>query len=142
MLVTSKENRNIHFIISIRFFVCLRVKGTNPMKRHGCAALASVSKSSQKVTSFFNKVPKKYVAVTSSDTKMVSESCLRFIVEDIRPMRALAGDGLANLLSTFTSIGAKYGELNMDQIKKLVPHETTVSVCKVEKYTRSSLDFI
>lgn len=104
------------------------------MKRHGCYELASaVSKpsGSQGIQSFFHKVPKREeMAISSSHNTMVSESTLRYIVQDIRPMRSVAGDGLLNLLSTFTLIGAKYGELNVIQIKQILPHERTVSIIK------------
>lgn len=45
----------------------------------------------------------------------------------MRSMSAITGIGLQNLLSTFTKIGARYGELNCEQVDEILPNPTTVS---------------
>lgn len=112
------------------------------MIRHRCYEASIAPSGSQQITSFFHKVHKKEdVAVSKYHKNMVSESCLRFVVQDIRPMKSVAGDGLINLLSTFTVIGARYGELSVDQIKQITPSERTVSATATGIYFLSESTF-
>lgn len=60
----------------------------------------------------------------------VREAGLAFVIQDMRPISSLNGEGLASLLSKFTYIGAKYGALTGEALNelKLIPSRQTVSV--------------
>lgn len=56
-------------------------------------------------------------------------------------MNAICGDGMKDLLSTFTLVGAKCGTVAPDDIKLFLPHRTTVStdIKKAAKYVREGI---
>lgn len=101
--------------------------GTRHLLRHNCVESCNAGYRLETLDEFVEK-PEKVRLISEFDKKSVKHGCLRFVVKDTRPMYAVEGEGLANLLSTFTSIGQKYGKLSPDEVSKLVMHPTTVSV--------------
>lgn len=90
--------------------------GTNQLSRHGC-----LEKSDQqsKLLSFFKKNKLK-----DFSKELTAASC-SFVVKDMRP--AIEGNGLAELLSLATKIGATNGFMQPDEVKKMLPDSTTVN---------------
>lgn len=72
--------------------------------------------------------PTKKKKISQPDKLAVKEAAIEFIVKDMRPIRAVKGDGLHRLLSNFTAIGAKYGAMSVKDLveSKLVPSQSTV----------------
>lgn len=54
-------------------------------------------------------------------------ACTNFIVKDLRPMYALEGDGLKDLLTTFNFLCQTYGCANLEEVSHYLPHPQTVS---------------
>lgn len=93
------------------------------MLSHSCVESYNAKNSSETLENFL-VMPK--AKITEQDKKLVKKSCLKFIIKDIRPMYAVEGDGLTELLSTFTSVGKNYGTLSASQISEFLAHPTTV----------------
>lgn len=62
----------------------------------------------------FNPVKKKKISNESRNE--VTQAVINFVVKDMRPISSIEGDGLNNLLSTMTSIGARYGEMGESEM--------------------------
>lgn len=62
------------------------------------------------------------------DKVAVRGASVGFVIRDMRPISAINGEGLMQLMATMTSIGAKYGELSISALDslKLVPSRQTV----------------
>lgn len=92
--------------------------GTNQLNRHKCVK----SNNQSKLLSFFKKKPK------NDFGKELTKASCQFVVKDMRPAIAVEGNGLADLLSLATKIGAVNGFMEPDDIKKLMPDPTTVCI--------------
>lgn len=57
------------------------------------------------------------------------QSSMNYIVNDMRPISSLNGDGLNSLLSKMTFIGAKYGEMTEKELAAsgLIPSRQKVN---------------
>lgn len=60
--------------------------------------------------------------------KDVKDAVVKFVVNDVRPVDAITKIGLINLLALFTQLGAHYGQMNNEDIVKLLPSRYTVSI--------------
>lgn len=100
--------------------------GTGHLRRHNCAESFNASYRSECIDNFMEN-PEKIRRVGDPDKQLVKNGCLRFVVKDIRPISAIEGDGLINLLSTFTTIGKKHGSLSPTEVAQILPHPTTVN---------------
>lgn len=101
----------------------LRRNGNSNLSKHKCTKL---KKADQTGLKYFFTAPKN-LSLTEQQKKGLEHACVSFIVNDIRPMHALQGFGLAQLLSLFTMLGMKYGILSPDQCVQVLPHPTTIS---------------
>lgn len=104
--------------------------GTSNLSKHKCVKhLQNGSlNNGQRSISDFCTVPNNLKQKFSEDLrKDLNKSCASFVVLDMRPMYAMEGNGLANLLSTFTNIGQKYGCLSPDICSEILPHPTNVT---------------
>lgn len=103
------------------------------MSRHTCCT--TFRKNEEKQHAPLRKIDS-YLTVTASDarnklsteiTSLLKDSAVKFVAKDVRPMNALLGTGLNELLSTFTLIGAKYGKFTPDACGEILPHPTTIT---------------
>ncbi|XP_055351531.1 uncharacterized protein LOC129597860 isoform X2 [Paramacrobiotus metropolitanus] len=81
-----------------------------------------VVKSQPKITSFVQSGKAPVVSVTAKT--MVTESCVRFVAEDMRSFESVKGNGFIRLIQTAIDIGDQYGKVSAAE---LLPHPTTVS---------------
>lgn len=75
----------------------------------------------------YQPVKKRKIAV--DDKMSVRDAAIAFVVQDMRPINSLNGEGMTSLLSKMTFIGAKYGALTEEAIAelKIIPSRQTVS---------------
>lgn len=100
----------------------VRSNGTSQILKHGCLS----DPTSQKITGFGVT---KDVTISSTDKQKVKDSAVAFVSKDLRPFEALNGRGLFELIQMCILIGAKYGILDEEQVKSLIPSPVTVSRC-------------
>lgn len=82
------------------------------------------------ITSFFApeyREPQAKKFKTNHKTE-VKNAVVKFVVNDMRPVDAITKIGLVNLLSLFTQLGAHYGQMNCEDVAKLLPSRFTVSI--------------
>lgn len=106
--------------------------GSSNLSKHKC--VKNVQSNTAVAGSSQSTIPEYCIAPTNLKQKFsehlkkdLNKSCASFVVLDMRPMYAMAGNGLAKLLSTFTYIGLKYGFLSPETCSEVLPHPTTVS---------------
>lgn len=110
-----------------------RGQSTSNMGKHKCVKMKSESGGQSKTTvkdisSYFTLTAKEAESRLSADVKLgIKNSGVKFIARDMRPMYALKGAGLHDLLSTFTIIGCKYGGLSPEAVAAVLPHPSTIS---------------
>lgn len=101
-----------------------RQSGTTTLNNHTCIDEKFSNSQNSNIDAFFVKKKK---PITADDRKNVNKSSLKFVAKDLRPCHALAGDGLVDLLVTFTELGQKYGRFTIEEIKDVLPSPATVS---------------
>lgn len=74
--------------------------------------------------------PAKKRRISTDDKKSVRDAAVGFVVQDMRPISAVNGEGITELMSIMTFIGAKYGSLSKEAIAelKLIPSRQTVGI--------------
>lgn len=103
----------------------LRRNGNSNLSRHKCFKLHVNNPNTNSMLNFVSGAKK--VTMPENMKLSLNDSCVAFIVRDIRPMYALQGSGLADLLSIFTLIGLKFGFLAPEHCSDLLPHPTTIT---------------
>lgn len=83
------------------------------------------------ITDHFLMQPPPNKKLKLSDRAIVKNAAMEFIIRDVRPVSSICGDGLRQLASCMTYIGAAYGHLTPEMIGKMniLPSRPTVSVC-------------
>lgn len=73
--------------------------------------------------------PNKKKKISIDHRNSVMQSSMNYIVNDMRPISSLNGDGLNSLLSKMTFIGAKYGGMNEKELAAsgLIPSRQKVN---------------
>lgn len=99
-----------------------RSNGTSQILNHGCLK----NDNQTKITGFAST---KNVTISSSDKKNVKDAAVKFCTKDLRPFESLNGDGFFDVVRTCIQIGAKYGILEDEDIKSLLPSPATASRC-------------
>lgn len=96
-------------------------KGTKNISAHHlrCNALASCPSMENFVT--------KEKQITKEEKTALSQSAAEFCFKDLRPFYAIEGPGLLQLLASVSSLSAKYGVLDENQLQKFLPCANTVS---------------
>lgn len=100
---------------------CGTQKGTKTISAHHlkCNALASCRSMENYVT--------KEKQITKEEKTALSHAAAEFCFKDLRPFYAIEGPGLLQLLASVSSLSAKYGVLDENQLKKFLPCANTVS---------------
>lgn len=70
---------------------------------------------------------KKNRNVGETHKKVIQNACVNFLTKDLRSYAAVQGEGLVNLLRTFTMLGAIYGNLDTSDIFSIIPSGQTIS---------------
>lgn len=97
------------------------------LKRHAVECSAKDNNSmDEHFFKSFNAAKKRKIA--AEDRTAVKMASMDFVVGDMRPIYSIDGDGLNKLLAQMTSIGAKYGEMSVEDSgdSKLIPSRFTV----------------
>lgn len=73
--------------------------------------------------------PTKKRKISVDDKVSVRDAAIAYVIQDMRPISSLNGDGMTSLLSKMTFIGARYGAFTEDAISqlKLIPSRPMVS---------------
>lgn len=73
--------------------------------------------------------PDKRRKISAEDRLIVRDAAVGLVVNDLRPICSVNGDGMMTLLSKMTFVGARYGYLDEARLleMKLVPSRQTVS---------------
>lgn len=106
---------------------CLKLSdNSKTLKRH-----AEKCNATEQITDHFVPEmvqPRKKIKI--SDKKLVKDAAMEFIIRDLRPISSINGDGMRELLSRMTYLGAKYGYLTPEAIDelKLLPSRQTVNI--------------
>lgn len=99
--------------------------GTSNLSKHKCVRLQSGAKG--QISEYF-RVTKDLKYELSKNVKSdIDVSATAFVACDLRPMYALEGPGLMQLLSTFTYLGSKHGAMTPEACHNILPHPTTIS---------------
>lgn len=69
----------------------------------------------------------KSITVAAEDKKVLGQAAAKFCAMDIRPFRTIECDGLLHFLTEFANVAGKYGKLDKENVKKLLPCANTVS---------------
>ena len=93
--------------------------GTSHLRRHADACCCSTSQVATRGIAGYFKSP----SVPSSVKSDITVKCVEFICKDIRPFETVAGAGFVQLAQAFVNIGAKYGQIAINDV---IPHPTTV----------------
>lgn len=101
--------------------------GTKHLLNPHCAEMHNASENCENIEKILKSNAASKIDICESTKKRIKQNCVKFIAKDIRPMYAIHGNGLADLLSSFTSIGKKYGELTAREVQRLLSDRTTVS---------------
>lgn len=109
------------------------------LARHVKACMVANPSVSEFYTAEFQ--PAKRKKIKYEDKILVREAAMSFVIQDMRPISSLGGDGIANLLSRMTYIGSKYGHISEEDLPttKLIPSRQTVSCNSVVKTVRNVL---
>lgn len=77
-----------------------------------CVAIA---KDETRIDNHFSAIynPSKKINISTEHRRKVTQAAMNFVVKDMRPISSINGNGLNQLLSAMTAIGAKYGEMDM-----------------------------
>lgn len=94
--------------------------GTTTLALHTCA-----NKSELTMKSF---VVIQQKPITEVDKENVSNAALKFVVKDLHAFNKIEGEGLADLLVIFTELGQKFGRFTREDVRKILPSPTTVSI--------------
>lgn len=127
------------------FFVCKKCKkvfryntknGTsNPLQhfkqRH--------DSSQENLDNFVEK--KRSFSMTSSERDRLIRASVQYVTKDIRPYKAIEGEGMIDLLHTIWNLGEKYGSVARNELTEILPCATTVSrqVRKLAKEKKEDL---
>lgn len=65
--------------------------------------------------------------LSATHRQMMLNACTHFVVKDLRPMYALEGDGLRDLLSTFQFMCNVYAPNDLEELKYFLPSRETVT---------------
>lgn len=125
-IITNAENKPIGHVQCRNCSTILaydsKKTGSSHLQRHvdrGCAvASASASQKQLSMSNFFSK------PVPANVKSQVTEKCVDFCCEDIRPFRTVAGPGFTKLAQELINIGATHGRLSAE---KVLPDPTTIS---------------
>lgn len=79
-----------------------------------------------RIDKHFTQMKKQGRKMTADDKLAIKEAALKFVIIDLRPISAINGDGLAELISTMTYMGAKYGGMTVADVKDVIPSRQTV----------------
>lgn len=79
--------------------------------------------------------PTKKKKLTQDDKILIRNASVACIINDMRPISSLNGDGMTSLLSKMTYIGNKYGNFTEETMKliKIVPSRQTVGFSRLSK---------
>lgn len=86
------------------------------------------------VNNFFKKYPAEHLnkrqKISVEDRLAVRKAAVGLVVNDMRPICSVNGDGMLTLMSKFTFVGAKYGYIDEAKLLelKLIPSRQTVSI--------------
>lgn len=96
-------------------------KGSKNISAHHakCNALASCPSIENFVT--------KEKHISKEEKTALSQAAAEFCFKDLRPFYAIEGTGLLQLLASISSLSAKYGVLDENQLQKFLPCANTVS---------------
>lgn len=120
------------------------------LKTHALECVGSEGTDNNRINQHFTPIfqPKKRRKITLEDKLEVKEAAISFVVSDLRPISAVNGTGLANLLSKMTKIGAKYGEMTEEDLEqcRIVPSRQSVRKCyshrKILAYRTHTVPFV
>lgn len=96
--------------------------GTAPMQRH--LDKHSTSGQSNTMDQFVRKPVKNFSSFDREKSKLMSTD---FVIKDVRPFEAIAGNGLIALLMFFSQLGHKYGPLSYEDVVEILPSPQTIS---------------
>lgn len=90
-----------------------------------------IAKENDRIDTHFSSTyhPNKKRKILIEDRKSITQAAINFVVNDLRPICSVEGDGLNNLLSKMTFIGVKYGAMSVKDLEasRLIPSRQTVS---------------
>lgn len=66
------------------------------------------------------------IRLSKGEKDELTNAAVKFCYKDMRPSIAIEGKGLCNLLEVVSAISAKYGKLNSEQLKGMLPVANTV----------------
>lgn len=95
------------------------IKGTNNLNRHMQAC--TMPKNSIK-----RYLAKKSISLDRADKNSLLNAAKRFCYLDLRPFKAVEGEGLIDLLHAVSSITARHGLLSKEQLNEIIPAPLTV----------------
>lgn len=93
--------------------------GTSHLRPHTDACNAGASVNNPSIADFF-----KPSGVSSAAKQQITEKCVQFVCQDIRPFQTVAGEGFKALANVLNMIGVKYGQVAASEI---LPNPTTIS---------------
>lgn len=99
---------------------------TSSLQRHKCG-----SKTKQRRIDDF--LDTKNQKISKTDSLKLRDAVTKFIVKDLRPFKAMEGDGLYALLQAMVSLGATYPWLGNKDIHNIIPSKKTVHNSVVNK---------
>lgn len=96
------------------------IKGLKTLKNHAetCNAFG-VPK--------LDKYIQRDIKLSKGEKEELIRATVKFCYKDMRPFTAIEGKGLNHLLEAVSAISAKYGKLNFDQLKEMLPVANTVN---------------
>lgn len=94
---------------------------TSGLKAHKCET------DQQDLRSFFkSSSPSTKITFTKNDFNVVRDATIKFVAKDIRPISAIEGEGIRDLIYELVLIGKKYPKILISDIDRLLPSRRTV----------------
>lgn len=96
---------------------------TSGLKAHKC------EKTQRDLTSFFepsSSSSSTKITFTKNDFNVIRDATIKFVAKDIRPISAIDGRGIRDLIYEMVSIGIKYPKITISDIDRLLPSPRTL----------------